>query len=332
VDHTEQGNTSHGATGGTDELAVSLSQRPLRYLSLFSGIEAATAAWHELGWTPVAFADIEPFPNAVTKTHYAEVPNLGDVTKITEQQIRALGRIDLIVFGSPCQDLSVAGKRAGLQGERSGLFHDAIRIIRWARVHCSARFALWENVPGAFSSNKGADFAIVVGELAGCTVTVPPRGWGNEGALVGPEALVEWSTLDAQWFRVAQRRRRVFAFADFGDWSRRPPVLLEPEGLRGDSAPSRQAGEGIASTLARSAGHHGRSSPRGDGRDNLVAVGGSAGVTQIAPPRCEVPQRRAQRTDRLGNGDVRDDVAPTLETTCNDYSRADGFVMIVEHG
>ena len=150
-----------------------------------------------------------------------------------------------------CQDLSVAGKRKGLDGARSGLFFTAMQIVGWARQWCDCRFALWENVPGAFSSNGGRDFAAVVDAMAGLEGTgVPPKGWGSEGCAIGAEAMVEWSTLDAQWFGVAQRRRRVFAIADFGDWRNRPPILLEPEGLRGDSAPRRETGEDVTGTLA----------------------------------------------------------------------------------
>lgn len=228
----------------------------LRYLSLFSGIEAATEAWHPLGWECVGVSEIDPFGCALLAQRHPLVPNLGDVTKITEQDIINLGRIDLVVFGSPCQDLSVAGKRKGLDGARSGLFFTAMRIVGWVRKHCGGRFALWENVPGAFSSNKGLDFAAVVDELAGVAGTpVPPKGWGTEGCAVGEEAMVEWCVLDAQWAGVAQRRRRVFALADFGDWASRPPILLEPQGMRGDSPPSREAGKGVAGTLAsRTAG------------------------------------------------------------------------------
>lgn len=206
----------------------------MRYLSLFSGIEACSVAWAPLGWECVAVAEIEPWPSRTLAHHYPDVPNLGDVTKVTEEQIAALGRIDVVVFGSPCQDLSVAGKRKGLDGARSGLFFTAMQIVGWARQWCDCRFALWENVPGAFSSNRGRDFAAVVDAMAGLEGTgVPPKGWGTEGCALGAEAMVEWSTLDAQWFGVAQRRRRVFAIADFGDWRNRPPILLEPEGLRG---------------------------------------------------------------------------------------------------
>lgn len=213
----------------------------IRYLSLFSGIEAATVAWEPLGFEPVAFAENAKAPAQLLKENYPSVPNLGDVTRITESDIKALGTIDLVIFGSPCQDLSIAGKRAGMAGERSGLFYDAIRIIQWAREHNRLRFALWENVKGALSSQQGRDFASVVGELAGCSnFSVPENGWGKEGAALGDVGLVEWSVLDAQWFGLAQRRERVFALADFGNWSSRPPLLLERDSLRGDSAPSRQ--------------------------------------------------------------------------------------------
>lgn len=248
----------------------------MRYLSLFSGIEACSAAWAPLGWECVAVAEIEPWPSRALAHHYPDVPNLGDVTKVTEEQIAMLGRIDVVVFGSPCQDLSVAGKRKGLDGARSGLFFTAMQIVGWARQWCDCRFALWENVPGAFSSNKGRDFAAVVDAMAGLEGTgVPPKGWGTEGCALGSEAMVEWSTLDAQWFGVAQRRRRVFALADFGDWRNRPPILLEPESMRGDTAPRREAGQDVTHSVAPCLTSSGRGVERtGDtrGQDPVVAV------------------------------------------------------------
>jgi DNA (cytosine-5)-methyltransferase 1 len=222
----------------------------MRYLSLFSGMEAAHLAWASLGWECAAVAEIEPAACALLRHRLPHVPNLGDVTMITDAAIATLDRIDVVIGGSPCQDLSVAGKRAGLAGARSGLFHEQLRIFNAARTLCGARWLVWENVPGAFSSNKGCDFAVVVGAMAGCPIDVPAGGWGNEGVALGENGLVEWSVLDAQWFGVAQRRRRVFAVLDTGDWAGRPPVLLEPESLRGDSAPRREAGEGVAGTLA----------------------------------------------------------------------------------
>lgn len=229
----------------------------IRYLSLFSGMEAAHLAWAPLGWECVGVAEIDPAPCALLANRLPHVPNLGSVTDITDEQIAALGRIDVVIGGSPCQDLSVAGNRAGLAGARSGLFHEQLRIFNAARTICGARWLVWENVPGAFSSNRGRDFAVVAGALAGCELDVPRDGWGNEGVALGPNGLVEWSVLDAQWFGVAQRRRRVFAVLDTGDWAGRPPVLLEPDSLRGDSAPRREAGEGVAGTLTRSAGERG---------------------------------------------------------------------------
>jgi len=238
----------------------------MNYLSLFSGIEAASVAWQPLGWQPVAFAEIEPFPCAVLAHHYPDVPNLGDVTKITDEQIAALGQIDVVVGGSPCQDLSVAGKRRGLAGERSSLFHEQIRIFHAARHLCGARWLIWENVPGAFSSNGGGDFACVAGALAGCKLNVPADGWGQEGVALGEHGLVEWSVLDAQWFGLAQRRKRVFAVLDTGNWSDRPPVLLERDSLRGDTAPRRQAGQNAARTT-------GACTPNsGAGSDELTAA------------------------------------------------------------
>lgn len=231
-------------------------------------------------------SEIEPGPCQILATRYPNTPNLGDVTKIglcarydpvrvmkiAAQYPRSrlaefyitlagvmerLGPTDLMVFGSPCQDLSVAGKRKGFTHEgrltRSGLFHIAMDIFRWLRRRWGARFALWENVPGAFTNNGGRDFAAVVDQMAGLDGTpVPPKGWGAEGCAVGTEAMVEWSTLDAQWFGVAQRRRRVFAIADFGDWASRQPILLEPQGMRGDSAPRREAQAGVAAGALRS--------------------------------------------------------------------------------
>lgn len=222
----------------------------MRYLSLFSGMEAATIAWRPLGWECVGVSEIDPAACAVLRHRLPGVPNLSSVTEITDADIAALGPIDVVIGGSPCQDLSVAGKRAGLEGERSGLFHEQLRIFNAARTLCGARWLIWENVPGAFSSNKGRDFAVVVGAMAGCELPVPADGWGSEGVALGDAGFVEWAVLDSQWFGVAQRRRRVFAVLDTGDWANRPPVLLEPESLRGDSAPRRETGEGVAGTLS----------------------------------------------------------------------------------
>lgn len=249
----------------------------MRYLSLFSGMEAAHIAWGPLGWDCAGVAEIEPAACALLRHRLPHVPNLGSVTEITEAAIRKLGRIDVLIGGSPCQDLSVAGKRAGLVGARSSLFHEQLRIFNAARTFCGTRWLVWENVPGAFSSNKGRDFAVVAGAMAGCELDVPADGWGNEGVALGENGLVEWAVLDSQWFGVAQRRRRVFAVLDTGDWANRPPVLLEPESLRGHSAPSR--GEGPGSTVGTLAG----TSPGGGWRIGADEAAAGQLIPKVAP-------------------------------------------------
>lgn len=223
----------------------------MRFLSLFSGIEGASVALLPLGWECVAVAEVEPFPCAVLAHHYPDVPNLGDITKITRDKIEALGYIDVVIFGSPCQDFSVAGKRKGLEDEhgnttRSGLFFAAMRIADW----CRARFTWLENVPGMLSSKSGRDFAAVVGAMAGAEFDLPRDGWQNAGVAVGPCGLVEWTVLDAQYHGLAQRRRRVFVVRDSGDWSDRPPLFLEQYRLQGNPAPSRKEGQSVVGTVS----------------------------------------------------------------------------------
>lgn len=230
----------------------------MRFISLFSGIEAASAAWLPIGWECVAVAEIEPFPCAVLAHHYPAVRNLGDITQITQEQVEALGHIDAIVLGFPCQDVSIAGQRQGFKNAdgtltRSGLFFTALRIIEWSK----ARWTIGENVPGLFSSHEGRDFASVVGELSGTEIDVPRDGWRTAGVALGPKGLVEWFVLDAQYTRVAshpravpQRRRRVFIVRDSGNWQGRPPIFLIPQSLRGNPPPRREAGKGPTGTLA----------------------------------------------------------------------------------
>lgn len=210
-----------------------------RFLSLCSGIEAASAAWLPLGAACAGVAEIDPYCCDLLAHHYPSVPNLGDVTQITDAQIAQLGPLDVVAFGSPCQDLSCAGRRTGLDGERSHLFFDCLRVA----IAAGPRFILWENVPGALSSHGGRDFARVVGSLVGSEDPgVPEHGWGQEGVALGAYGLVEWGCLDAQYFGLAQRRNRLFTLVDFGDWTRRAPLLLEPESLRGDAPPRREPG------------------------------------------------------------------------------------------
>jgi len=188
-----------------------------------SGIEAATVAWHQLGWEAAGFAEIEPFPAAVLAHHYPAVKNLGDMTNYKEWD---LGTIDLLVGGTPCQSFSVAGLRKGLADPRGNLALVYCGILD----HFRPKWCVWENVPGVLSSNGGRDFGSFLGALA-------ELGYG-----------FAYRVLDAQYFGVAQRRRRVFVVGHLGDWRAAAEVLFEPESLRRDTAPSREKREGVASS------------------------------------------------------------------------------------
>ena len=194
----------------------------MNYLSVCSGIEAATVAWHPLGWNPVAFSEIESFPSQVLKHHYPTVPNMGDMTKFKEWQIES--NIDVFVGGTPCQSFSVAGLRKGLDDPRGNLMLTYLAIAKQHRP----RWLVWENVPGVLSSADGRDFGSFLGGLAVC-------GYG-----------FAYRVLDAQYFGVAQRRKRVFVVGYLGNWRPAAAVLFERESLQGNPPPSRQKGERIA--------------------------------------------------------------------------------------
>ena len=183
----------------------------------------------------------------------------GDITKLSGYD---LDPVDLIVGGSPCQDLSVAGQRKGLEGERSGLFLEMIRIIKEMREKTNGvypRFALWENVPGAFSSNNGKDYSAVLGEFARIAepdapdVPVPQEGWSKAGVLLGSNWSIAWRTHDAQFWGVPQRRRRISLVADFRGQSAWK-ILFERKGLSGNIDKSKEEGKDITGTPADSTG------------------------------------------------------------------------------
>lgn len=212
--------------------------------SLFDGSGGFPLAGLINGIEPRWLAEIEPFPCKVTATRFPRIPNHGDVTKIDGGTIEP---VDIITFGSPCQDLSIAGKRIGIHdGNRSSLFFEAIRIIkemRNATENQFPRFAVWENVPGAFSSNHGQDFRAVLQafcEIKGGDVPVPepPKGrWSHSGCIVGDGFSLAWRIYDAQYWGVPQRRKRIYLIADFGS-ERAPEVLFKSDGLSGYSAES----------------------------------------------------------------------------------------------
>ena len=214
--------------------------------SFFDGIGGWLLAARHAGVTPVWASEIEPFPCAVTARHFPAVEQLWDITKIDPD---TLTPVDIICAGSPCQDLSIAGKRKGLDGERSSLFKTAISIFHQLRERTGRpRFFVWENVPGAFSSNKGMDFRAVLEEIGQTEIPMPPNGkWANAGLVELPQCQIAWRVLDAQYWGVPQRRRRIFLVADFAaDGRCAGEILFEPEGMSGDPATGEGAREGTA--------------------------------------------------------------------------------------
>lgn len=186
----------------------------MKYISIFSGIEAATVAWQPFRWKPIAFSEIDPFPSAVLQHHYPNIPNLGDITKIDWSPY--VGAADIVVGGSPCQSFSIAGKREGLAGA-SGLMYEYIRAVRELRP----RWFVWENVPGALTSEQGGAYRQLLSEM-------DALGYG-----------LAWRVLDAQFFGVAQRRERVFLVGSLGTMCS-AEVLFERESMSWDHQSSRQ--------------------------------------------------------------------------------------------
>lgn len=231
----------------------------MNYLSVCSGIEAATVAWHHMGWKPVGFSEIEKFPSQVLAHHYPQVTNFGDMTKYKEWKIDSVG---LLVGGTPCQSFSVAGLRKGLSDPRGNLALTYVGILD----HFRPKWFIWENVPGVLSSNQGRDFAAFLTSLG-----IIGYGWS-------------YRVLDAQYFGVAQRRRRVFVVGCLGDWRPAAEVLFESDCLRRDTKKGR-----------------------------------------------EKRQETADSSIQCFAGNQPAEVAATLQTSCHEYSRADGFNMIA-HG
>ena len=221
----------------------------MKYFSVCSGIEAATVAWHHMGWKPVGFSEIEKFPSSVLAHHYPNVPNLGDMTKYKEWNLNE--SIDILVGGTPCQSFSVAGLRKGLEDPRGNLMLTYCGILDKFRP----KWFIWENVPGVLSSNGGRDFGSFLGALA-------ELGYG-----------FAYRVLDAQYFGVAQRRRRVFVVGCLGDWRSAAEVLFESDCLRRDTTKGRKTGKETTTSFVPS-------------------------------------------------------IANCLQTTCHEWSRADGFNMI----
>jgi len=235
----------------------------MRYLSVCSGIEAATVAWHPLGWQPAAFAEIDSFPSEVLREHYPDVPNAGDFTAIQGDEY---GAVDLLVGGTPCQDFSIAGLRAGVAGDRGNLTLEFLRLAQRVRP----RWLVWENVPGVYSSTshdapdprKPEDCLFISN---GDERMVADQYDADESHafacfLAGLQELgygFAYRTLDAQFFGVPQRRRRVFVVGHLGDWRRAAAVLFERHSLSGYPPPRREAGQAVTPSIGARLGDGG---------------------------------------------------------------------------
>ena len=220
--------------------------KELRLGSLFDGSGGFPLAAIFCGIKPMWASEVEPFPIRVTQKNLPQVKHLGDIKDIDGSEIEP---VDIISFGSPCQDLSIAGKRAGLEGEKSNLFYEAIRVIKEMRCKTNGkypRYLLWENVPGAFSSNKGEDFRCVLEEITrikDSTVKLTrPKKWEKAGEILGDNFSLAWRVLDAKYFGVPQRRRRIFLVADFDGGSSRE-ILFEQKSLSGDTSEGCEKGK-----------------------------------------------------------------------------------------
>jgi DNA (cytosine-5)-methyltransferase 1 len=245
--------------------------------SLFDGIGGFLLAASRHGITPLWASEIEPFPIEVTRHHFPGLIHLGDITKLDGAK---LPPVDIITGGSPCQDLSVAGKRAGLSGERSGLFMEQVRIVKEMRAEdersgrtnqfIRPRWMCWENVPGAFSSADGEDFRAVLEECVrivdgSLSVPRPPSGvWESAGCIVGTGFSLAYRVLDARYWTLAQRRRRIFLVCDFGGYTA-DTILFDPHRVPWDIAEGEEKGQGTAGDSGEGAEDTGGDSSRGSG-------------------------------------------------------------------
>lgn len=273
----------------------------LKYISLFSGIEAASVAWGPLGWEPIAFSEIEPFPCALLKQRFPQVPNLGDITKIDWSSYR--GKADVIVGGSPCQSFSIAGNREGLKGE-SGLMFEYIRAVR----EVLPRYFVWENVPGALSSEKGAAFGQLLHEM-------DVIGYG-----------LAWRVLDAQFFGVAQRRRRVFLVGCLGNAGRAAQILFDGESMCWDYPSSREKRKGLAEHAKRRlASRRSMLARRGSG-DGRKALGRE---TSALSPCIGFSGGQTAGAGSIG---AQEEIAPTLRGGASETNQVPDVVYLSQRG
>lgn len=343
--------------------------KELRLGSLFDGSGGFPLAAIFCGIKPIWSSEVEPFPIRVTQKNLPQVKHLGDIKDIDGSEIEP---VDIISFGSPCQDLSIAGKRAGLVGEKSNLFYEAIRVIKEMRCKNNGkypRYLLWENVPGAFSSNKGEDFRCVLEEITrikDSTVKLSrPSRWQSAGEILGDDFSLAWRVLDAKYYGVPQRRRRIFLVADLDGGSSRE-ILFEQKSLSGDTSEGCEKGkrntraikEGFNKTICLNDQGGERMDFYSDESGTLRASGGIAPFVfenHSQDSRNKGPLKETQTlASNLGQGgnnqpfvvyDIRQtsentknerhniyecDVSRTIDTSGNTPTRNQGGVAIVE--
>lgn len=299
--------------------------------SLFDGSGGFPLGGVIAGITPKWAAEIEPFPIRVTSVRFPNMTHLGNISEVRGAEIEP---VDIITFGSPCQDMSVAGKREGLGGNRSSLFYEAIRIIKEMREATNGkypRYIVWENVPGAFSSNKGEDFRAVLTEICKvkeeCVSVPKPAKWENAGRIMGESFSIAWRLLDAQYWGVPQRRQRIYLVADF-DGGSAGKILFESEGLSGYSAQGFKSWQDAANGITESVGETGSDSLMFENHSQDTRYRGPLAVAQTVsstygtggnnqPFVLQTPKTLKIRCGCEGGGKgalIQDDLSATLGT------------------
>jgi DNA (cytosine-5)-methyltransferase 1 len=318
----------------------------MKYGSVCSGIEAATVAWHQLGWEPSWFSEIAMFPSAVLAYHYPHVPNLGDMTLIPDlivnHQIEAP---DILCGGTPCQAFSIAGMRQSLKDDRGNLslvfceVADAIDNVRESRGESPA-IIVWENVPGVFSTSDNA-FGCFLAGLAGESEPIKPTGkkWANAGIVVGPKRTACWRVLDAQYFGLAQRRKRVFVVASARDDIDIGQVLFEFDGVQRNTPPSRKKTE--TNTASTETGIDGNSrgigfqevSPtlRANAKQSLMSGSGNINAALVMNYSISSMNSKGMLSQNPDVGFKETDISRTLDTTGTYPAKEQGGNVIVEY-
>lgn len=318
--------------------------------SLFDGSGGFPLGGLISGITPVWASEIEPFPIRVTTKRLPQVKHYGDISKMNGADLEP---VDIITFGSPCQDMSIAGKRDGLSGSRSSLFYEAVRIIKEMRCKTNGqkpRFIVWENVPGAFSSNKGEDFRAVLEEVCKIkdeSVSVPkPNKWNTAGRILGDGYSVAWRQFDAQFWGVPQRRKRIYLVADFADWCA-GKILFESEGLSGYSKTSISSWQGSAATVRESTenagislmfenhGQDARYTGPLDVSQTVLSTYGTGGNNQpfiVEDMKSFDVRLTSEGTRNARNNVYETDTSRTIDTGGNSPDSNQGGVAVVAYG